>query len=199
MAKNNNLGDFTTDLANAIRTKKGYPTTQKINPQNFSSEIEGIQTGTDTSDATATVSDLLSGKTAYGSSGKITGTLQKQTKSVNIVTNKQTVISPDTGKLLETVVVTTNVQPVTQEKTVTITENGPTEITPDSGKVLSKVTATVNVPSSGGAPTEVATASEMNALLVEANVGKAYKFTGTTDSTYINGDIYVVEATATGV
>lgn len=45
MAKNNNLGDFTTDLANAIRTKKGYPTTQKINPQNFSSEIESISSG----------------------------------------------------------------------------------------------------------------------------------------------------------
>ena len=37
MAKNNNLTDFLTDVANAIRTKKG--TTAKINPQNFSSEI----------------------------------------------------------------------------------------------------------------------------------------------------------------
>lgn len=147
MAKNNNLGDFLKDLADTIRTKKGK--TGTINPQDFSSEIESIQTGTDTSDATATASDLLSGKTAYGASGKITGSLQKQTKSVSIVTNKQTVIQPDAGKLLETVVVTTNVQPVTQEKTVAITENGTTEITPDIGKVLSKVTATVNVPSSG--------------------------------------------------
>lgn len=40
---------------------------------------------------------------------------------------------------------------------------------------------------------EVTTAAEMNALLVEANVGKAYKFVGTTDDTYTNGDIYVVE------
>lgn len=40
---------------------------------------------------------------------------------------------------------------------------------------------------------EVATAAEMNALLVEANIGKAYKFVGTTDDTYTNGDIYVVE------
>ena len=37
MAKNNNLTDFLTDVANAIRAKKG--TTAKINPQNFSSEI----------------------------------------------------------------------------------------------------------------------------------------------------------------
>lgn len=143
MAKNNNLGDFLKDIADTIRAKKG--TTGTINPQNFSSEIESIQTGTDTSDATATASDLLSGKTAYGSSGKITGTLQKQTKSVNIVTNKQTIISPDAGKLLETVVVTTNVQPVTQEKAVDLAmASGNQVVTPDSDKTLSKVT--VNKP-----------------------------------------------------
>ena len=43
MAKNNNLTDFLTDVANAIRAKKG--TTAKINPQNFSSEIASISTG----------------------------------------------------------------------------------------------------------------------------------------------------------
>ena len=43
MAKNNNLTDFLTDIANAIRTKKG--TTAKINPQDFSSEIASISTG----------------------------------------------------------------------------------------------------------------------------------------------------------
>ena len=43
MAKNNNLTDFLTDVADAIRTKKG--TTAKINPQDFSSEIASIPTG----------------------------------------------------------------------------------------------------------------------------------------------------------
>ena len=43
MAKNDNLTDFLTDVANAIRTKKG--TTNLINPQDFSSEIESIETG----------------------------------------------------------------------------------------------------------------------------------------------------------
>lgn len=43
MATNNNLQDFLTDVANAIRTKTG--TTQPINAQNFSTEILNIPTG----------------------------------------------------------------------------------------------------------------------------------------------------------
>ena len=42
MAKNNNLTDFLTDVADAIRAKKG--TTDKINPQDFASEIASIET-----------------------------------------------------------------------------------------------------------------------------------------------------------
>lgn len=41
-------------------------------------------------------------------------------------------------------------------------------------------------------PIEVSTAAAMTALLVTANVGKVYKFTGTTDATYTNGDLYEV-------
>ena len=43
MAKNDNLKDFLTDVANAIREKKG--TTDLINPQDFSAEIASIETG----------------------------------------------------------------------------------------------------------------------------------------------------------
>lgn len=43
MAKNNNLTDFLTDMADAIREKKG--TSAKINPQDFSDEIKSIETG----------------------------------------------------------------------------------------------------------------------------------------------------------
>ena len=43
MGKANNLTDFLTDVADAIRAKKG--TTGKINPQNFSKEIASIETG----------------------------------------------------------------------------------------------------------------------------------------------------------
>ena len=44
MAKNDNLKDFLTDVADAIRAKKG--TTDKINPQDFSAEIASIETST---------------------------------------------------------------------------------------------------------------------------------------------------------
>jgi hypothetical protein len=43
MAKNNNLKDFLTDVADAIREKKG--TSSKINPQDFSAEIKSIEGG----------------------------------------------------------------------------------------------------------------------------------------------------------
>lgn len=79
----------------------------------------------------------------------------------------------------------------TQEKTITVTENSTTEVTPDSGKVLSKVTIITNIQTA--VPEEVSTTEAMNALCITPNVGKAYKFTGTTDDTYTNGDIYVVK------
>lgn len=75
-----------------------------------------------------------------------------------------------------------------EEKTVTITENGTTTVNYSDPKLMSKVTITTNVPSI----TDVATAAEMNAKLVAGNVGRVYRFTGTTDSTYTNGDLYEV-------
>lgn len=45
MAKNDNLKDFLTDVADAIREKKG--TTDLINPQDFSDEIKNLPSGGD--------------------------------------------------------------------------------------------------------------------------------------------------------
>ena len=47
MAKNDNIQDLLHDVADAIREKKG--TTDKINPQDFSDEIRGIESGGGTS------------------------------------------------------------------------------------------------------------------------------------------------------
>ena len=43
MAKDNNIQDFLTDVADAIREKKG--TTDLINPQDFSNEIASLEVG----------------------------------------------------------------------------------------------------------------------------------------------------------
>lgn len=99
-------------------------------------------------------------------------------------------VTPDAGYCgIKKVTVNVPATP-TQEKTATITENGTTEVTPDSGKALSKVTIATNVPQA--VPIEISTADEMTAVLMATNVGKVYRFTGTTDATYTNGDLYEV-------
>ena len=68
------------------------------------------------------------------------------------------------------------------------------ETTPDGDVIKGQITVLV-LSTAGGKPIEITTAAEMNNLLVAANVGKVYKFTGTTDSTYTNGEIYEVVTT----
>lgn len=79
------------DIADAIRVKEG--SSDPIIANDFPARIAAIQTGTDTSDATATAGDILSGETAYVASGKVTGTIPTRTES-NISVSGPTIIVP---------------------------------------------------------------------------------------------------------
>lgn len=75
-----------TDIADAIRGKDGSTGTMK--PTEMPGKIAAIETGTDTSDATVTASDLASGVVAYGKDGKVTG-------NVSTVNSNQTWYGPN--------------------------------------------------------------------------------------------------------
>lgn len=84
MAKNDNLTDLLTSVADAIRAKK--ETTAKINPQDFATEISSIETGADVSGVTAGSSDVLAGKTFVTSLGQLAyGSCPDKTRLAEIV------------------------------------------------------------------------------------------------------------------
>lgn len=71
---------------------------------------------------------------------------EEQSKSFSVTQNQILNVYPDTGKVLNEVVVDVAVPSTpTEEKTVNITDNGSTIVIPTTGSVLSKVTINTNV------------------------------------------------------
>lgn len=71
---------------------------------------------------------------------------EEQSKSFSVTQNQILKVYPDTGKVLNEVIVDVAVPSTpTEEKTVNITDNGSTVVIPTTGSVLSKVTINTNV------------------------------------------------------
>ena len=98
-----------------------------------------VACGLDTSDATATESDIVQGKTAYVNGAKITGTFEGQVLEITPrKTTKPEIILADVGKYISQV----TVKP-TASATKTITSNGTHDVTEYTDVI-------VNVPTGSG-------------------------------------------------
>lgn len=172
MAKTDNLTDFLTGVAGAIRTKKG--TTAKIDPQDFESEIGSIDTAKPEQTKTLTVTENGT-QTVKPDTGKVLSGVTVTTNVPATPTEEKTVdlamasgnqvVTPTSGKHLTKVTITkpatlaagniksgVNIGGVTgtlspakteQAKTVDLAmASGNQVVSPDSGKVLSGVTIT---------------------------------------------------------
>ena len=137
-------------------------------------EINGA-TLIDISNDTVAANILAEGYTAHDKTGNtITGTLTQQSGKT-VTPGKSNIVAVESGKYT----------------TGTVYIKGDSNLTADnikSGTSIFGVTGSYV----DSTPIEISTDAGMEAVLTSSNVGKVYKFTGTSD-TYTNGDLYIVE------
>lgn len=137
-------------------------------------EINGA-TLIDISNDTVAANILAQGYTAHDKSGNtITGTLTQQLGKT-VMPGTSDVVAVESGKYT----------------TGTVYIKGDSNLNADnikSGTSIFGVTGSYV----DSTPIEISTDAGMEAVLTSSNVGKVYKFTGTT-GTYTNGDLYIVE------
>lgn len=117
--------------------------------------------------------NIKSGVKILGIEGSAPLPKEEQSKSFSVTRNQILNVYPDTGKVLNEVVVDVAVPPTpTEEKTVNITDNGTTVVNPTQGSALSKVTINTNVETIQYIPFK---------LLCEYNLDSSRTFTEDTD------------------
>lgn len=142
-----NLEIANTDKSNMITTLKemGIVIEDGASLSDIANLLPTVESGTDTSDATATASDILKDKTAYVDGEKITGAFtidNELTTQDNIISQIQTALN---GK--------TSATPTLQTKTISPSTSVQT-ITPDSGyDGLSQVTVNAMTTATQATPT----------------------------------------------
>ena len=137
-------------------------------------EINGA-TLIDISNDTVTANILAEGYTAHDKTGNIiTGTLMHQSGKT-VTPGTSNIVAVESGKYT----------------TSTVYVKGDSNLTADN---IKSGTSIFGVMGSyvDSTPIEISTDAGMEAVLTSDNVGKVYKFTGTSN-TYTNGDLYIVE------